>query len=493
MSRTRDIIIVVLAVFFRPALAYALDFRTVDFQTSRLFNEQKWDSVISIGKEALHENIDYFYLRQRMGISYYHLGRYFPAIEHLEKAGKFNSSDPVTREYLYLSYAAAGREDNARALAPSLDKETKQRLRIRNNVFDQVDAEGGAILSSENEIKDNPYLMGKDSIAGEKDVYRNSYYGHLGINLNIGSRVSVYACYNYMDFLKVKYFQNAEPGNTLVKIADSVLGKQYIYSHSRVANDTSFQYNMTQHEAYLSVSVILPKGFRIRPAFHFLNVRYTNINVHHTQQTIMDTARYMTRPPGYILVPFVKITDSYTQSDTSFGNYLGSLAIDWDIKVFRLTLSGSISNLNAKTQTQGGFSLTYYPLGSAGFYGVSAVTAFFESGKSRLIFQQTLGGEVLKRLWIEGMVISGYLSDANLSNGYLVYNITDAYNYGAGANLSYYFSKHLGISFTYQFFNKESTTTYMLPNPEGPGRPVPATTNSNYYTNTLIGGIKWKL
>ena len=146
-----------------------------------------------------------------------------------------------------------------------------------------------------------------------------------------------------------------------------------------------------------------------------------------------------------------------------------------------------------KTQTQGGFSLTYYPLGSAGFYGVSAVTAFFESGKSRLIFQQTLGGEVLKRLWSEGMVISGYLSDANLSNGYLVYNITDAYNYGAGANLSYYFSKHLGISFTYQFFNKESTTTYMLPNPEGPGRPVPATTNSNYYTNTLIGGIKWKL
>ncbi len=492
MSRTRNITVFVLAMFFLPGLANALDFRTVDFQTSRLFNEQKWDSVVFLGKEALHDDIDYFYLRQRMGISYFHLGRYFPAIEHLEKAMKFNSSDLLTREYLYLSYAAAGREDKARAVSPSINKETRQRLKIRYSVFDQIDAEGGAIFSSENKIQQNPFLMGKDSIAGEKDVYRNSYYAHLGVNLNIGSKISVYVCYNYMDFLKVKYFQNAEPGNALVKIADSAWGKQYIYSHSKVANDTSFQYHMTQHEAYLSVSVVLPKGFRIRPAFHFLNVSYNNINVHHSQQTIQDTARFLRNPPRYLFIPFVKITDSYSQSDTSFSNYLGSLAIDWDIKIFRLTLSGSISNLNARTQTQGGLSLTYFPLGSARFYGTSAATAFFEGGKSRLIFQQTLGGEVLKRLWIEGSLIYGDLSNANLSNGYLVYNITDTFNYGAGATLSYYFSKHWGISFTYQFFSKESTTTYMLPNPEGPGRPVPATTISNYYTNTLIGGIKWK-
>ena len=81
--------------------AEKLDFATVDLITYRCFQAKRWDSVILVGKQALRQDIDYYYLRVRMGIAYYEKTDYFPASVHLKKARQCNSTDPVIANYLY--------------------------------------------------------------------------------------------------------------------------------------------------------------------------------------------------------------------------------------------------------------------------------------------------------------------------------------------------------------------------------------------------------
>ena len=46
--------------------ATKIDFNTVDVLTYRYYQEKKWDSLIVIGKQALRQDIDYYYLRVRL-------------------------------------------------------------------------------------------------------------------------------------------------------------------------------------------------------------------------------------------------------------------------------------------------------------------------------------------------------------------------------------------------------------------------------------------
>ena len=109
------------------------DFKTVDSETHRLFAEKKWDSVIIVGKRALRDNIDYFYLRLRIGISFFEIRKYLQAIDHLEKAHEFNSGDPMTMEYLYESYIMTGRNQEAKALAMKMPPRVTRKPTIRND------------------------------------------------------------------------------------------------------------------------------------------------------------------------------------------------------------------------------------------------------------------------------------------------------------------------------------------------------------------------
>ena len=70
----RKILLILLVVVSRTVLFASekepdLDFNAVDILTYRLYMEKKWDSVIIVGKKALRNDIDYYYLRARMGIA----------------------------------------------------------------------------------------------------------------------------------------------------------------------------------------------------------------------------------------------------------------------------------------------------------------------------------------------------------------------------------------------------------------------------------------
>jgi hypothetical protein len=476
--------------------ALQLDFRTVDELTYRFYNEQKWDSVILIGKKALRQDIDYYYLRVRMGISYYEKKEYFPAVTHLSKARKFNSGDPVITDYLYRSYLYSNRYEEAQMVKSQMPVETSEKENSSNGIVDQLHFEGGYTFSSDRSPGNLSDLMGKDSIYGEQDLYGNNLYGDLGIKLRISRRVGLSMAYNYLNFDKTKYIQYGHFEDQLLGIADSIWGKNYIYSFPWVIHDTSFSYKMRQNEAYLGASIILPAGFKIFPAFHFIHVGYTMTNVSYTETTVQDTAYYTSIDNTYHTFPFTRYTYSFDRKDTSFNNYLAGLRITKDLGIFNLGLSGSWSNLNNKRQIQAGASLTYYPLGSLNLYGTTTVYGFFQGNDTRLLLSQVIGGKITPWMWLEGNFYWGDYTNANIYNGSVVYNNSDIIDYRAGANLVFTVGKHLQLSLIYQYFRKESQQLYYIKTEDQVTHEinaVPRIKNNPYNTNTIIGGITWKL
>jgi hypothetical protein len=488
---TLPIILFLLSVFPVHA-SNRLDFETVDRLTYSFYLEQQWDSVIVVGKQALHDNIDYYYLRVRLGVAYFEKQEYFPATTHLRKAREFNSADPFVTGYLYRAYVYTNRTAEARILKGSSPEGLSGIEDKEPAVVEKICFEGGYTFSSNASPDNLSTLMGKDNIYGEQDLYGNNLYGNLLMKINVSRRISLTFAYTYLNFSKQKYFQNRYQEDHLEKIADSAWGKNYIYSFPFVTHDTSFAYHVIQQEAYVSAGIQLGGGFRILPALHLFKVGYPLIQSKWDTATVWDTMLYTNFDSTYHTFPFLHTNYSYTRKDTSFYNFLFALMVTKDIGIFNLGLYGSWSNLNGTTQKQAGLTVTYFPLGNLNFYGTTTATGFFQKKEKRLLLSQVLGGKIASWLWAEGNIYYGDFTNSNIFNGSIVYNNSDKIDYMAGANLVFELNKHFYLSLIYKYARKESQQYYSVKSTE-PFTTTIKVQNNPYYTNSIIGGITWKL
>ena len=93
------------------------DYKMLDSVTYVDYINQDWEKVIYTGNIALNKNIDYFYLRMRMGIATYYLGRFPEAADHFENALIFNSKDQTAQLYLYDTYKLLGKNTKSTLLS----------------------------------------------------------------------------------------------------------------------------------------------------------------------------------------------------------------------------------------------------------------------------------------------------------------------------------------------------------------------------------------
>jgi len=105
--KIKRFIVVVLFLIIRNFSIAQHTFSYYDSLTYRLYNENKWDSVIYFGQKSVNEGFDYYYLRMRIGIAHYSTKQYSQSIEHFLKAKEFNSNE-IVNEYIYYSYLLSG-------------------------------------------------------------------------------------------------------------------------------------------------------------------------------------------------------------------------------------------------------------------------------------------------------------------------------------------------------------------------------------------------
>jgi hypothetical protein len=469
------------------------DFRSVDSATYRLYTERKWDSLILEGKSALGGGLDYYYLRLRTGIAYFEKGKYISAANQLSVAREFNSLDPLATRYLYYAFLYSNQPGEARETASELPPELQKEIGYRKRTIPDVFVSGGMILSSENSIEKNPSLFGNDSLYGEKDVYANSWFFTAGLTVNISPRLSIIACYNYLNFTKNKYFQYGRVDDHLDSTTQYSWGYVNHYTWSKKAYEESYQYHVRQQQLYAGADLLMGEGFTISPAFQLINVRYNNIQPIASSHTVTDTLYKYSGSQQYQVYSFNQTNYRFIGKDTSFYNYVVSLMFTKKFSVFSSSIALSYSNLNDKTQSQAAWSLTCFPFGNLNLYGTTAFTGFFQEKDSRLIFSQMIGGRICRWLWAEGNLTYGDITNANLYNGAVVYNNSDKFDYMAGGNLIFLISRHFTFNLNWQYAARESQTYFTATEQRGDNTVYTTQIQNNaYHTNTITGGITWK-
>ena len=174
----------------------SLNSRLVEEKTYQLFLDKNWGSLIDFGKEALQGNVDYFYLRMRIGIAYYEIQQYRLAEKHFRKALQFNSQDETTQEYYYYSLFFSGQYDEARKLANDFTPDLKKKIRLDHwGNLNVVFAEGGPKISS------------------RSDYFNTALYFQAGLNHTLGNKLSLTHAINFYqqrvaigDFSQYQYY-----------------------------------------------------------------------------------------------------------------------------------------------------------------------------------------------------------------------------------------------------------------------------------------------
>ena len=455
MSKHKFILLVFVCLAWGKLYSQNIDYKTVEELTLRFYNETNYDSLIIVGKQGLNLEMDYFYLRYRLGVAYYAKGKFREAVTQFFKARGFNSSDEYTLEYLYYSYVEAGMEQEALYLAKEFSESMRKRINVKNathlsNVY--FETGGSYFENTENNIsKIKQPLAPIGSIKyyyGQGNVTLYSLYGHLGVKSYITPSINFYIGYSFLDI-----FVNQQVGNLDTTILN-------------------INNNFYQNQLYINSNIRIAKTLTLTTAFHFIRVDlpYETINKNDTTKTL--------------------------------NNYCASISINKGFKLFDIGLALTYSNLNDQYQQQIIGSFTLFPFKNLNLYFNTNFTVMFQGGKkqwfnyNRLIFDETIGVKISKKIWSEVNFAIGNMNNVNEKNAFVVYNYSDNSKLRAGLAFIFPITKHLELSLRYQFFMKELNYLYYedadsMGLYSGNGTETYKTLN--YNNHNIIGGLKWKL
>lgn len=421
----------------------------IEQKTFDLFQNKQYKRLIYVGENIIKAEIDYFYLRLRIGIAYYEAGNYRMAAYHLEKALYYNSDDPIELEYLYYSYLLSGRISDANFLTRRMTDDLKEKIGYKTKILNSVNLEGGTSLSNNFPKNSSIDIDGDTNIYGENDMSNNVLYAHIGLKHDISPFLSIYHGFSHIGLEKRK----------IIRINNK---------------DSICNYSLTQNEYYINSNIQLKNGIKITPAFHFIHVGANSLAYQY------DTTKYI---------------GTFSESTLNINNYVMFLGISKDYKKATISLSGSFSNLNSAKQIQIGLGFTYFPFGNLNLYSSTNLSYFNQklsasqsnSKENRIIFDQMIGLKLFPKLWTEGSLTLGNLANFNDKNAFVVYNIADKINLRTGISLIYSLSSKIELSLRYQLLMRESNyISYETPK-------IINTNTINYQNNTIIGGIKWTL
>jgi len=162
-----SVILLNIPAFSQQSLSYAY----VDSLTYSLYLSKEYKSLQKHGTKALKNNIDFYYLRMRLGISYYEQNNYERALKHFRAAREMNPADTIMREYLYFSLLYTLRKEEAKELADNFPESMKVRIQEMighlsglTGSAPTISVSGGLVYNTniaDNEKKD---LLGTDGI-----------------------------------------------------------------------------------------------------------------------------------------------------------------------------------------------------------------------------------------------------------------------------------------------------------------------------------------
>lgn len=469
-----------------------ITYRYIDSLTYRLYVEQKWDSLTLVGKLALKNNIDYYYLRMRMGIADYHKGKYNSAITDFSKALTFDKYSTTAKTHIYFSQLYAGKNTMANRYSRVFTDQQKEKMGINISVVNDLVFFGGYSFTDNYEKNGDIDLLEEGSTFGSQLLMGNMAIVSLGINLNFSPTVSLRGAFNYEHVQKRNRYQYIHETWDKEKI---MTGQNGSYRNDfflvEEVSEKSFDSYISQFELYLNAKMQMDDGWSFNLFTNILFLKLTQYDVLLTSNTRQDTLRYNGMTGNYSYVDLEEFDYQFISTDTSFVNYVVGINLQKDFNFIVLDVTASVSKLYDKNQFQAGLSLTYFPFGSQVFYGRTGAIYFSQvsldnTAEDRVIFNQMLGVKLSKKTWLEGEFYSGDLNNVNIKQAAIVYNLPDEINYTVGLNLHIFVNQHLSLHLLYDYYNKSGA---YYNNGELQSEYIKYTTD--YQTHNILGGLKW--
>ena len=359
------------------------DFRTIDSETYRLFLEQKWDSVIRMGHMALKQDIDYYYLRLRLGIASYHRKNYRRASNHFSRALRFNPGDPLALEYLYFSRLFSGQNDQAGLVRKQFMGDLALRLPPEKAKF--VERTGGEYLYCEamtDDLLSDPDALFSGLPPGQQYVTRHFYNLSFSLSHRIMPGLSITHAYNYLSKYNYLFYFD---GLNQLHLAD-----QRVY----------------QHQYYISPVITTRTGFSFRPMFHLLSV--------HFQVPLFSDQGFQ----GGNNQPALLYRDSI--------DVVTGMGFSKGIGPFDLSFGLYYATINNASQVQQRLGFTWYPMGNLNLYAGCFLNSQFETTASantiRHIPEMHAGFAIAEKVWFDLNGAIGPMEHYLEHNGSVIYN-----------------------------------------------------------------------
>ncbi len=359
------------------------DFKRINTETYRFYMEQKWDSLIDVGKEGLRTDIDYYYLRMRMGVAWFGKKNYRKASRHYTAALKQNQGDPLALESLYYSRLYSGQYEQARVIRKQFRSDLAMKLPTsEGRFFHQVSAEYLYNKGVDDGMFENTAELYPSGIAGVQYTTRHYSNASLSVVNNLAPGVLLTHAYNYLSKSN-HYFYN-----------DGLTG--VIHPDQRVS----------QHQYYLSPQFTTQSGYTFKPMVHILGIRY---------QAAYESSMGFQGGTQW-LMGSVKETDIVT--GLSFKKNVGPVD---------LHLGGWYGALNNAEQFQGRAGFTWFPLGNLNLYAGGFFNSQYEiipdrKKVVRLIPEMMFGFAISGKVWFDLNGVMGDMTNYLENNGMIVYN-----------------------------------------------------------------------
>ncbi len=395
----------------------------VDSASYVYFIQVKHDALVFLTEKALSSGVDSYYLRVRMGVSYFTKNEFYLAVIHLRKALAFYPSDMYTKEYLFYAYLYMENFEEAKliiAKMPTTYQAVYQKLIKRQNSF--VFEYGFQTTSYANK-QDTSVFLAKDvsdtslhgnGIYAESDRMKSLQYVQVGMGYPLSKRIKGYS--------GISYVRNNR--------------EAHIYTREYIVKDTSHIYALTQYQVYSGLTITMPKQVNLLVGGQYMY--YTQNKLYANYDTI--TWKYR-----------------YHDSTTARNNFVSNFSLTKSFQKLIPMVSVGVNRIDGLKIMQYSTQVTYLPFGNFN----TSITGGFSLSKdnyaSRKVFFGKLAGKITGNWWYDAYFYAGNLKNLTEGNGYVVYNISDKITMKTGLNVTYYFNPKMSLGFRYDLLKRESS------------------------------------
>lgn len=426
------------------------DFNRINNETYRLYLQQDWDSLIQVGKIALKQDIDYYYLRMRLGVACYKTKNFRKAADHFTTALTLNQDDPVALEYLYFSRILSGQKEQANLVRKQFKGDLALKLPAPKSTF--IDRIGVEYLYNRG-INDDEFSNPEELFSGLPPgvQYTTRHYSNASLSLT----------------------NSIAPGFSLLHTYTYLSKTNHHYS-----NDGTYQFytadqHVHQHQYYISPRISTLSGFTIIPLFHLISGKY-QVPLEVTQGSHGGSSQVLF---GYL----------------DYKDFIAGLGLKMGIGSFDLHLEGYYATLNNSEQIQSRLGITWYPLGNLNLYAGGYLNGQYEmtggDGVTRSIPEFLFGFAISEKVWFNLNAAMGDMTNYLENNGTIVYNsFSDVIEKKVKLSLSIPVSDKGSLLYLGGRWTSNRSEFYPL-DPADQGN---ITNTITYSALSIYGGISWK-